>query len=540
MSAKYTRHMLLELSFLMSRTAHWRGTEIIVRLQLLLCALVVVSCAQAPQRPVQAGQLEPGEERKIDKCKRWFADLDARVERASVADAEAARIAGFPYLRVNRLLASYRQSAMEPAAFQMWVDLMQSLDQIARQQEIANLPRSEDGTWSTISELNRRVRDCGTSLRDTELKAKASRERLRAAAVVSPGYQPYKRVLGLYPITGQFVSAGVRRLHRDIRNTFAIPRSRLPVFGELTVYVPPEAQASLSKREVANILIRSMQNPLRIPQPNASERQRLFATFAPRWEVDVVSAADRIGQPRWLSDPYPQINLDQPAVYHRLSYTRFQGAVLLQLNYQVWFPARPRTGRFDILGGHLDGLIWRVTLDTDGEPLIYDVIHNCGCYHMFFPGQRLKVKIDRDPTVFEEPVLIPAVAPLNPYESRTTLRIAHTTHYLQRVYIDQDASPGVTYKYVDDSELRSLMLPDGGRRSLFGTDGIVPGTERGERWLLWPMGVPQPGAMRQWGHHATAFIGFRHFDDHDLLERYFEAMSPSTQPQNHIAHVVAR
>jgi hypothetical protein len=27
--------------------------------------------------------------------------------------------------------------------------------------------------------------------------------------------------------------------------------------------------------------------------------------------------------------------------------------------------------------------------------------------------------------------------------------------------------------------------------------------------------------MRQWGRHATAFIGRAHFDDPHLLERYF-------------------
>ena len=74
----------------------------------------------------------------------------------------------------------------------------------------------------------------------------------------------------------------------------------------------------------------------------------------------------------------------------------------------------------------------------------------------------------------------------------------------------------------DYHALRALPLPNGGHRSLYGPDGIVPGTERGERWLLWPMGVPEPGAMRQWGHHATAFVGRRHFDDPDLIERYFQ------------------
>jgi len=36
------------------------------------------------------------------------------------------------------------------------------------------------------------------------------------------------------------------------------------------------------------------------------------------------------------------------------------------------------------------------------------------------------------------------------------------------------------------------------------------------------MGIPSPGAMRQWGHHAIAFVGRRHFDDARLFEQYFE------------------
>ena len=47
---------------------------------------------------------------------------------------------------------------------------------------------------------------------------------------------------------------------------------------------------------------------------------------------------------------------------------------------------------------------------------------------------------------------------------------------------------------------------------------------RKERFFLWPMGVPYAGAMRQWGHHAVAFVGKRYFDDPFLLNKFF---SPS-------------
>ncbi|HEY4747340.1 MAG TPA: hypothetical protein VIH38_07235, partial [Steroidobacteraceae bacterium] len=72
-------------------------------------------------------------------------------------------------------------------------------------------------------------------------------------------------------------------------------------------------------------------------------------------------------------------------------------------------------------------------------------------------------------------------------------------------------------------ELRSMQRMGGeDARSAFGPDGIIAGSERAERLLFWPMGIASPGAMRQWGRHATAFVGRRHFDDADLLERRFQ------------------
>ena len=72
--------------------------------------------------------------------------------------------------------------------------------------------------------------------------------------------------------------------------------------------------------------------------------------------------------------------------------------------------------------------------------------------------------------------------------------------------------------------LRSLPLPGGGARSIFGEDGLVAGTERRERFLFWPMGIKSAGAMRQAGSQATAFVGRRHFDDADIIERRFRLL----------------
>ena len=102
------------------------------------------------------------------------------------------------------------------------------------------------------------------------------------------------------------------------------------------------------------------------------------------------------------------------------------------------------------------------------------------------------------------------------------IHIASGTHYLQRVSTNNAEAGDIRYQFASYDDLRSIALPTGEHRSMFRPDGLVAGTERIKRWVLWPMGIPAPGSMRQWGHHATAFAGKRHFDDPDLVYRYFK------------------
>jgi hypothetical protein len=110
---------------------------------------------------------------------------------------------------------------------------------------------------------------------------------------------------------------------------------------------------------------------------------------------------------------------------------------------------------------------------------------------------------------------------------RITVRVATRTHYVVDVRVGSGADAARPYRIVDDDVLRALPRPDGGTRSAFGPNGIVPGSERAERFVFWPMGIDNAGAMRQWGRQATAFVGRRHFDDADLIERRFEIVQES-------------
>jgi hypothetical protein len=195
--------------------------------------------------------------------------------------------------------------------------------------------------------------------------------------------------------------------------------------------------------------------------------------------------------------------------------------VLLQFIYQIWLPAREKTGLLDLYGGPLDSVIWRVTLSPEGTPIAFDSIHGCGCYYMLFPGQGYQAIPPQDGA---EPVLSPkAISMLSPYQ-RVLLHLQSRTHYLQQVSLVNKASDRKTfsYQFIELDGLRSLPMPDGTRRSLYGEDGILDASARTERFLLWPYGVASPGAMRQWGTHAIAFVGKRHFDDPFLIEHLVE------------------
>jgi hypothetical protein len=146
-------------------------------------------------------------------------------------------------------------------------------------------------------------------------------------------------------------------------------------------------------------------------------------------------------------------------------------------------------------------------------------MHNCGCYHLFYPSPRLAPR-ERGGE-WEEAAFAPQPLPPLAAGERYALRVASGTHYVQRVLAVPASGEGVRYALDDYDRLRAIPLAGGGHRGLFRPDGIVPGSERGERVLFWPMGVPEPGAMRARGRHATAFVGRRHFDDPDLIERAF-------------------
>jgi hypothetical protein len=263
---------------------------------------------------------------------------------------------------------------------------------------------------------------------------------------------------------------------------------------------------------------RAKSDALGVPLVAPQDAEVLFRAYAPQLEIETTGPYDHFGKLFWASGPVLEVDTARPTVYRRLAYTRFGDRNLIQLVYTAWFPERPADHPLDILAGKLDGIVFRVTLSPDGRPLVYDTIHPCGCYHMFFPTALVTPRPAPDPG--EEWAFAPAVLPALDVSQRVAVRVASRNHFAVRVR-PVEGPAGERYAFADDDELRALPATHGRTRSVFGADGLVAGTERLERALFWPMGMASPGTMRQWGHHATAFLGRRHFDDADLIEKRF-------------------
>jgi hypothetical protein len=473
--------------------------------------LLAAGCATFEDR--LAGHLQSP---SLRECAQWFVALDARVDAAGVRDAQHARVAGFPYLRVNRLLASLRERAAErPDTLATLAGRMRALDYDARRHEVDNLP--DEALDRTRADALHRTQDCGMQLVAADLLEAPGRAALVAAAQVSDDYSTAMRAFGLYPLTRIPFLSGVRRFEDEIRGAFAGEPSAA---SNRVRYAPPVGRP-LSREVVKSLLARGQFDPLGQPLVSEREFDALAATYAPSFDIAVASDYDRFGALRWRrGEPAPAIDATEPVAYAQPAYARYGDTVLLQIVYTLWFAERPASSSFDILAGRLDGVVWRVTLAPDGEPIMHDSMHPCGCYHWFFPSPRARPRAAPDAS--EEWAFAPQGMPRLREGERPVVSIASATHFVERIGAVSGPDSLVHYSLRRYDELRSLSRMDGSRRSVFGPDGLIAGTERGERFLYWPMGIASAGAMRQWGRHATAFVGRRHFDDADLLERRFE------------------
>ncbi len=471
---------------------------------LAIMAWVLGGCANQPAAPPLAPLTS-------EACTLAWQDVERHLQQAGIQDAQGNQIPRYPYLRVSRTLAAFDLAALTPAERHDWLYHALYNGERALRVRLARLKKRHmfDPGWLMYC-AKQQVAALATDSRQWA--------DLASNVQVPDAYLDWRRTIGAYPLIRPLLAYQVRKLQA----------SQLQMFGSQTDH-PGARQFSPKPPEPGPTLVTSIlshehsRDRLGLPVFSTEGTEKLLSTHAPHLVMASDKPYDRPGTPRWKDSQWV---VEPPArAYTLVTQIRWQDQWLPQLVYVFWFDERPKPHPLDIYGGRLDGLIWRVTLDDNGQVLMYDSVHPCGCYHQWYPlSDRLRLK----PGAVGDEIMtvLPLEAPANHRAMlRPVVHLASGTHYVANVSFSAPPDPiteSTPYELIHYDRLRALPDSTGMHRSLFLPNGLIAGTERLERFLLWGTGVLSPGAMRQWGHHATAFIGKRHFDDPDLLNRYFE------------------
>ena len=524
-----------------SRIQQWLITLVIACTVLLGQGCSAISAPNSPSRSATliatfATVTPPS----VETCLKWYEDIDAAIDTAGIRDGGPHRLAGYPHLRVDRFAASFSaQATQEPKIVPMLLWYARDLDMAARQHELLNLPPRQQemlGTADTAA-AHSILSNCSQLLVRRDIANSASaphRQALFADWLVPDHYSQWKRAVGLYILTSIPFYSGVEAWQQSTANEFTRASTGLSQIqnpGGFIRYMP--SQPIKEPANIETIFGASLRNILGVPQLSEAGWHELLNRYSPVFEIDHKGGFDQIGTMQLDSSGHVIIDAATPSVYQRIAFTRIDHKTHVQLIYSIWFSERPASNPLDLLAGNIDGVMLRITLDHDGTPLLVDSIHACGCYHLFFPTSRLQPRPSPNPRT--EWAFIPQLLPILTAQQRVVVRLASATHYLTDIRFEEQGPPPITpairhssYRLEMDSDLLSLPMPPRGdgrlpieHKSAFLPRGLIAGTERGERFLFWPMGIASPGAMRQWGTHATAFVGIRHFDDADLIDKRF-------------------
>lgn len=480
--------------------------------------LLLASCTSLPS--VKPDTLDAVSQR----CLNYYEKMDELVQQQGVSDAQYARLQGYPFLRINRYLQSFRYRNLSQDQTVQWLDSLARLDRKARSLEFRNLETGLRNELNQLLPLGKTHEEsllfCGKALVKAYMRSPADLESLRIRMEMPSEYSQTKRALGLYPLSSLIVENRVAAYQREQKRKFTTPPAQGNVAGRLVRYTFG-GEAGSFEEVVSDIDLPTKAEGLYPPQLSAENLKRLFIRHAPVWEIDQISLDDHIGSPYWADKSTLAVNTENPLVYLIPSFAQFEGQALIQLNYLVWFPARTKKGALDLYGGFLDGVFLRVTLGENLEPIMYETVHSCGCYHVFHPTDRVELKRTKESA--EPPLAAPAVS-IPQHDENLIVRMSAGEHQVLGLYTESKRKSSVDrqYKVASYHPLRELKTAWGTSQSMFNNKGLVPQSKRLERLLLWVTGVESAGAMRQWGRHAIAFAEERYFDEPFLIETFFK------------------
>lgn len=485
----------------------------------ILFALFLLGCVSISPYP------GPIDSNSIEGCQIFYSQLEDRIKEAGVREASIFIIPGFPYLRTNRFLTALKDKIKDEKEREQWLQWMKALDLRAREKEISNLPDDRVlslQAFKTVQpnrkEVYIQVESCSENLFNHDKGGADFSISLDLRIEVPDEYSFLRRAIGLYPLMAIPVALASHHAEAKTRSWFGMNLDELPVLGRLKTYAPLKNLA-LQEEEVHAILEDSKKNALGVALLEEDQGKRLAWSFAPVFIQDVAAPYDQIGQVVWKGN-YLDIDPERPTVYYYFSHAFLKEKPILQINYVIWYSDRTGETPPWIEKGRMDGITYRVSLDLQGKVFMADVISNCGCYHLFAPVKERVERVVSKP--FKPDPFVPQWLPTIHSGNRLGIRVNSGWHRVERLLAVPEPLDPILYKLAPYDDLKALPNERGRTESIFDSKGIVKGSERAERFILFSMGIPKIGSMREQGHHAIGLIRRTHFDDPHLFDQYFD------------------
>lgn len=246
-------------------------------------------------------------------------------------------------------------------------------------------------------------------------------------------------------------------------------------------------------------VLSSCARPPQKPSPHGSlvyepaGDSRLLKRFAPVFFVDEAQQSyNRIGEPHaFLAASGERITVDPERAVLYTGVRRFTTATAAYTNllYRIHFTEVPFSlVPFHLTAGNNVGLLVVVTLDADHTPLLYTLVHTCGCYLAFVPTSHLpRRKWKQGWSEGRQVVYGENLPTLLDFDGggrrRTAIHIRQATHRIQNIWrLDQgelEPYSRLPAQMRPLAALERLQLADGTTTSFYQESGPRRGYVKG-------------------------------------------------------------
>lgn len=490
-------------------------------LLLRLCFCVTLTVLSGCTTLARVHPLHTNESLQVNTA--FVKEVQSAILRSGVNDNSNMRVKGFPYLRSNRMLSTFKGQPLNQQQILDWTNHMYQLALESVTKEIQNLPDDDleqlNASLNTnlsrlqlIQQTQMQYHDLVKQLQsDPELQAT-----LRDNVKDISQYSRFRKVIGFYPIFYIPTYRASMRAYDKFRDWHKKSFDDYQPIAQMTSFDLENVQR-LTPQQIRRLYQSITVDSLGLPQPDERQTNQLLQTYAPIIYQDIDQDFDRFGEVYW-NDGTVTINPNRPVVYHYISYGLIEDQPVLQLNYSFWYEGRlgPNAPRLE--RGELDGITIRVSLDQNGLPVMVDTTNNCGCYQFFIPNadiiESVQEKRGLDPLVV---TYLPEEFPKHPM----AYKLNTGWHQIIRVKADANPLHAKTYTMQDYAELESLPHSNGRYESVFDKKGIMKDSYRIEPFLFFPSGVSKVGYMRQRNNQPIKLIGEEHFSNPNLFNNSF-------------------